>query len=65
MTFCSLTCVRSGPWSRPCSWWRAQERGRRKERDRGQEAYPRVHSDSAPFLANMGSDWLKPAARFL
>lgn len=32
MTFCSVTCVRSGPWSRPCSWWRAQEQGRRKER---------------------------------
>ncbi len=35
------------------------------KRDRGQEAYPRVHSDSTPFLANMGSDWLKSAARFL
>ncbi len=31
-TFCSLTCVRSGSWSRPCSWWRALEQGRRKER---------------------------------
>jgi len=32
MTFCSVTCVHSGPWSRPWSCWRAQEQGRRKER---------------------------------
>lgn len=32
MTFFSVTCGRSGPWSGPCSCWRAQNQNRRKER---------------------------------